>query len=230
MQGLAGQSLAGVNLAIYGECPLLRSFDRLTLATPAAGSQNFEIADYNESSVADDNGRPCAIKNVRVGNDANFGTADDGVAVLFGFDLSALFSDAARACVLGKVLSESVANKGMAITLANAPVCVNSDPDVGAPVVDARFGFQLSQASPNPFTKNTTINFSIASKGPVSVEVYNILGQKVRTLVDEIMEPNAYSRDWDGRDDAGARVSNGIYFYKMVSGDFSDTKKAVLLR
>ena len=110
----------------------------------------------------------------------------------------------------------------------NNPTCVRNGVD--APVVEARYGFQLAQANPNPFTKSTTISFSIASKEHVSVEVYNILGQKVRTLVDEVLDANSYSRDWDGRSDSGEKVSNGIYFYKMVAGDFSDTKKAVLLK
>ena len=116
----------------------------------------------------------------------------------------------------------------MGIVLATPPACVKNGVD--APVVEARYGFQLAQATPNPFTKTTTIRFSIASKAQVSVEVYNILGQKVRTLVDETLEANAYTREWDGRSDSGEKVSNGIYFYKMVAGDFSDTKKAVLLK
>ena len=116
----------------------------------------------------------------------------------------------------------------MGITLATPPACVKNGVD--APVVQAQYGFQLAQATPNPFTKTTSIRFSIASKEHVSVEVYNILGQKVRTLVDETLEANAYTREWDGRSDSGEKVSNGIYFYKMVAGDFSDTKKAVLLK
>jgi flagellar hook assembly protein FlgD len=52
----------------------------------------------------------------------------------------------------------------------------------------------------------------------------------VKTLVDENMEANSYVRNWDGRSDNGAQVSSGIYFYKMVAGEFSATKKAVLLK
>jgi hypothetical protein len=223
--GRAGTSLAGVELGVYGECPRRWTFDRLTLGAPATGSQNSVLADYTDSSDGLDNGRPSVIKNIRRGTDNTFGTADDGVAVLTGFDVSALLSDASRACLMGRVLSTD-----MLITIlpGNQPACVRNG--TGAPVVDARYGFQLANAAPNPFTKSTSIQFSIASKEHVTIEVYNILGQKVRTLVDESMEPNTYTRDWDGRSDAGERVSNGIYFYKMVAGDYSDTKKAVLLK
>ena len=76
----------------------------------------------------------------------------------------------------------------------------------------------------------TSIRFSVPSRSHVSIEVYNILGQKVRTLVDETLESNSYVREWDGRADGGAKVSSGIYFYKMVAGDYSATRKAVVLK
>jgi hypothetical protein len=225
MTGVAGTSLANVELGIYGECPRRWSFDRLTLGAPAVGSQNSVLANYTDSSDGADNNRPSVIKNVRRGVDGVFNTADDGVAVLTGFDVSALLSDAARACLMGRVLSTD-----MSITIlpGNQPACIRNGVD--APVVNARYGFNLANAVPNPFTKSTSIQFSLASKEHVTIEVYNILGQKVRTLVDESMEPNAYTREWDGRSDAGERVSNGIYFYKMVAGDYTDTKKTVLLK
>lgn len=221
--GNAGTSLANVELGVYGECPLRWSFDRLTQTTaPAIGSQVSTLATYTDGN-ASDNGRAAIIKNIRAGVNGTFGNADDGVAVLCGFDISALLSDASRACIMGRVFATD-----MGITVLNTPSCVKNGVD--APVVNARYGFQLANATPNPFTKSTAIRFSIASKEHVSVEVYNILGQKVRTLVNESMEANSYVREWDGRSDSGERVSNGIYFYKMVAGEFSDTKKAVLLK
>jgi hypothetical protein len=222
--GRAGTSLAGVELGVYGECPRRWSFDKLTLSAPAIGSQNTILADYTDGNASDNN-RNSVIKNVRRGLDGSFGTADDGVAVLLGFDLSALLSDASRACVMGKIF---VGDMGITVQPQNLPACVKNGVD--APVVNARYGFQLANASPNPFAKTTSIQFSIASKQHVTVQVFNILGQKVRTLVDENLDANTYTREWDGRSDAGERVSNGIYFYKMAAGDFSDTKKAVLLK
>jgi flagellar hook assembly protein FlgD len=102
---------------------------------------------------------------------------------------------------------------------------------VDAPVVDApRFGFELARATPNPFRSSTSIRFSVAKRERVSLDVYNILGQRIRTLVDEVLEPDSYVREWDGRSDRGERVSSGIYFYKMVAGSFTDTQKTVLLQ
>jgi hypothetical protein len=221
MTGSGGTSLAGIKLGVYGECPIRYSFDRLTLTTaPASGSVPSVLGVYSDGDALDNN-RPAIIKNVRTNG---VGPADDGVAVLMGFDLAALISNASRACVMGRIMATDM---GITIPPGNIPSCAT---DVDAPVVNARFGFQLAQASPNPFAKSTSIRFSIASKEHVTVEVYNILGQRVRTLVNETLDANSYVRDWDGRSDSGDRVSNGIYFYKMVAGSFSDTKKAVLLK
>ena len=88
----------------------------------------------------------------------------------------------------------------------------------------------LSQNYPNPFNPTTTIAFSLAAKGHVRLNVYNVSGQLVRTLANETRDSGAYSLTWDGRDQAGSPVSSGVYFYKLVSGSFSQTKKMVLLK
>jgi hypothetical protein len=219
--GNTGTSLADVEHGLYGECPIRRAFDRLTLGVAAVGSQNSVLATYTDGNAAD-NGRPAIIKNVRQGLDATFGTADDGVAILAGFDISALLADRWRACILGRTLEMD-----MSITIADPPACSSS---IDAPVVEASHGFQLAQANPNPFTNATAIRFSIAARGLVTVTVHNVHGQKVCTLVNEVLDANSYSRNWDGRDDAGANVGNGIYFVKMQANDFSAVKKVLRVR
>lgn len=62
------------------------------------------------------------------------------------------------------------------------------------------------------------------------MKVYNILGQLVRTLVDEEKTPGKYEINWDGNDDSGKEVGSGIYFYQLRTRDYTDTKKMVLLR
>ena len=67
-------------------------------------------------------------------------------------------------------------------------------------------------------------------KGHVTLKVYNVAGQLVRTLVDEVRDAAAYSIAWDGRNNIGSQVASGIYFYKMETNGFSETRKMVLLR
>jgi hypothetical protein len=198
-----------------------RSFDRLTLGAAAPGSQNSVLATYSNGNAAD-NGRPCLIKNLRHGLDATFGTADDGVAILAGFDLSALLSDASRACILGSTLESD-----MGISVTNQPNC---SPSTHAPIVKAPHGFDLSPVNPNPFQKTTMIQFSVPSRQHVTLSVHNVHGQTVRTLVDEVLDANVHARDWDGRDDSGRTVANGMYFVHVRANDFSAVKKVLRIR
>jgi hypothetical protein len=96
--------------------------------------------------------------------------------------------------------------------------------------------FELNQNYPNPFNPSTTIKFTLPSIGdgggtlPTSLKIYNVLGEVVRTLVDEPMAPGVHHKVWDGRGDQGSRVASGIYFYRLRSGDFVQTKKMVLMK
>jgi len=93
------------------------------------------------------------------------------------------------------------------------------------------YSFSLSQNHPNPFNPTTTIEYSIARTGHVSLRVYNVAGQLVRTLVDEIQTPDVVSPvTWGGRDGTGREVSSGVYFYKLSAKGFTETKKMILLK
>jgi hypothetical protein len=89
----------------------------------------------------------------------------------------------------------------------------------------------LSQNVPNPFNPETTISFSVTQTSSfVNLEIYNIKGQQVRTLVNEVFPAGRHSVLWDGRDDYGIPVSSGIYFYKFETGAFSAIKKMILIK
>jgi hypothetical protein len=89
--------------------------------------------------------------------------------------------------------------------------------------------FMLAQNAPNPCFSTTQIRFGIPRETRVNITVYNTLGQRVRDLVDETMEPGEHSVSWDGRSDSGQRVSSGVYFYRMRAGDFIATKKMLVV-
>jgi hypothetical protein len=83
---------------------------------------------------------------------------------------------------------------------------------------------------PNPFNPTTTIKFNIEQNEQVKMEIYNLKGQKVKTLVEDKLEAGKYTITWNGKDDNGKSVSSGIYFYKMNSGKFTSTKKMILMK
>jgi len=90
--------------------------------------------------------------------------------------------------------------------------------------------FALEQNYPNPFNPVTTITFSIPEPAQVRLAVYDVAGRLVRTLVDEKRRANYYRIQWDGTDNHGQRVASGVYFYKIVAGTRSLTRKMLLLK
>ncbi len=90
--------------------------------------------------------------------------------------------------------------------------------------------FDLSNNYPNPFNPSTKIEYSVPTNGLVSLFVYNILGQRVRTLANSPMAAGQYSVTWDGRNDAGSALSSGVYFYRLQAGSMAIVKKMLLLK
>ena len=88
----------------------------------------------------------------------------------------------------------------------------------------------LYQNHPNPFNPSTTIRFSLKDRGIVSLAIYDVAGRLVRVLVDDVIESGPHELTWDGKDNAGRGVASGVYFYRLRAGEFTDTRKMVLLR
>ena len=90
--------------------------------------------------------------------------------------------------------------------------------------------FQLDQNYPNPFNNETVMKFNLRKPAEVSLTIYNILGQTVRTLVEGRLNAGSQTVAWDGKDDKGNDLSSGVYFYQLRAGEVSETKRLVLLK
>ena len=90
--------------------------------------------------------------------------------------------------------------------------------------------FKLYENYPNPFNPETQITYELAANGKVVLNIYNLVGQKVRTLVNSSEGPGIKKVTWDGRNNAGQRVPSGLYIYQIQAGAFIESKKMVLLR
>ncbi|MFQ6002738.1 MAG: FlgD immunoglobulin-like domain containing protein [Candidatus Zixiibacteriota bacterium] len=93
--------------------------------------------------------------------------------------------------------------------------------------------YALYQNYPNPFNPSTDIGYEVPDLGsPIrtTLKIYNILGQEVWTLVDEVREPGYYTVTWDGRDERGQAAPTGIYFYELLAPNFTSVRKMLLLR
>jgi hypothetical protein len=106
--------------------------------------------------------------------------------------------------------------------------------ELGAPtgIDPVAFENRLDGNYPNPFNPTTTIDYSIASPGHVTLKIYNAAGQLLRTLVDreQTPQPGGYSEVWNGASDDGSPAASGVYFYRLTAKDFSQTRKMVLIR
>lgn len=97
---------------------------------------------------------------------------------------------------------------------------------------------ELLQNYPNPFSQiplfaknpETVIRFNIPARLAVQIRIYNTLGELVRTLADETMASGQHTVRWNGRNDQGRPVAAGIYFYRLVAGDFSATRRLLFLK
>jgi hypothetical protein len=100
------------------------------------------------------------------------------------------------------------------------------EPGAGPPYANS-----LGNNYPNPFNPTTTIEYTIKARAHVSLKIYNAAGQLVRTRVDEVQSPEEVKPvEWDGRNNAGQGVSSGVYFYRLVTKNFSQTRKMVFLK
>ena len=90
--------------------------------------------------------------------------------------------------------------------------------------------FLLSQNYPNPFNPSTKIRFSIPSSGnlymrSVQLKIFDILGKEITSLLNQQLQPGSYETDWNASD-----IPGGVYFYRLVSGNFHETKKMILIK
>ncbi len=110
-------------------------------------------------------------------------------------------------------------------TLDIGPLVVGIEDDNQRPLA-----FELAQNYPNPFNPTTRIRYSVAQAGTYQLDIYNVLGQRVRTLLNRFHSANRYEVVWDGRNDAGQSVGSGIYIYKLTGQHASAARKMILLK
>ena len=89
---------------------------------------------------------------------------------------------------------------------------------------------KLFQNYPNPFNPATAIDYSVAAECRVEIVIYDVGGRRIKTLVNETRAPGIYKAFWDGRNDRGAPVATGLYFYRARIGAYDSVKKMVLLK
>lgn len=111
------------------------------------------------------------------------------------------------------------------IVFAGRTTAVNDAPESGVP-----HAFALFQNYPNPFNPSTEIRFTLPSQGRVTLAIYDLLGRRIRTLVDGIRTAGTHQVRWDGRDDIGRIVASGVYFYRLTAQGQQQTRRLTFIR
>jgi len=118
------------------------------------------------------------------------------------------------------ILTEIIAEPAMAKWVNQESITQGDIPD----------RFDISQNYPNPFNPVTTIRYQIPDDVHVTLSVYNLLGQRVRTLVDDMQTVGYYSVQWDGTNQSGMTLSSGMYFYRIQAGRYSEVRKMLFMK
>ena len=97
-------------------------------------------------------------------------------------------------------------------------------------IQDIPYTTELKGNYPNPFNPETIIHFTLSKETNVSINIYNIKGQIVKTVIDEYRKPGEYKMIWEGQDNKGRKVSSGIYFYRMKTDEYTSVKRMILMK
>lgn len=189
------------------------------------------------------------VDHIQLDEDMLFFTSEDGfttrAALIHRADIvNGRLTDEARAAleVQGYVVDETNDGKGkLTIRLTGdimgegheMTMTVDLD-ETGSPLSkeggELPEGFSLSQNYPNPFNPDTRLDYTVPRSEHVTIEVFNINGQRVRTLVDETVPAGQHSVVWDATSDSGERVASGVYLYRIVAGEVTASKKMTLVK
>ncbi len=204
--GIFSDVLGPDTLVAYGGCPASNDFDVIT----PSGSGAVQAATYRGNGQT----RGAIVAD----------TTLNSVGGIVGFVLSGFGFQNIREARPGPYPARAEHMWRILTYLQNTV-----DEPTGAPAVVGVNS--LSQNYPNPFNPTTTIKYTIAQRSRVSLRIYNVAGQLVRTLVDQMQTPDAVRPvTWNGLDESGQPVASGVYFYKLVTNNFSQTKKMVALK
>ncbi len=210
--GVAGGPTAGRFLHLNGDCPIINKFDMIASSNQAlTGGKAGTMLRYP-------NNQPATTRYAS--KYTSFGT-DSARAVFMGFSFNSIEEGGERL-----QLAKQILNGYFKENNCYTPTAVPVDPVGSAPPART----QLFQNAPNPFNPATVIGFSLAQRGPVTIEIFSVAGRRVRTLTDRIYDAGVHQVRWDGTDDQGHALASGAYFYRLRAPGTDDSKKLILLR
>jgi len=224
MMNPSGTNLPGfpMNIGSNTECtPIIAAFDGSFLPAAIFGDTNGNLHAVRVNGTQSPNFPIHLNGNLRVSAAIGDIDGDDDVDIVIPNDNGMFVIDIKRTaysynwyCYLNSYNRAGNAYQATPVTDGSIPALMT----------------ELTGNYPNPFNPETTIAFSVAEPNNVSIDIYNLKGQKVRSLVNDRFDTGHHSIVWNGADDNGRKVSSGIYFYRMKSGTYTSSKKMILMK
>jgi hypothetical protein len=209
------------SFAVYGGCPCINAFDVLGMSPDGPPTSQPALTYYkgcNSCSI-----EPPGAENSYAAITNTF-TNDVGYTVRtmwFGFSLMYMSDCGPDVPIMRNQIMADVINWMNNLT----------NPDItGDKDTPPAYTYYLERNYPNPFNPVTTIKFGLKKRGHVTLKIYNVAGQLVRTLVNGVRDSGHHKITWDGRNNDGVSIASGIYFYKMETKNFRAAHKMVMLR
>ena len=219
--GFAGGStvdFTGDRFALAGGCQPFRSYDAFTPSPTAVATHHYQSGATMGSAAVLMHARPATNSNTVLMGFGSFDIVDAACEPPNCPDPSL-----PGALLMRKVLSGALTEDCRQLDSTGGP-----EDGIAVPVPSAT---ALHPNLPNPFNPATTIAFDLARAGRVRLEVFDVGGRRVRTLVDAEMAPGFHHRvTWNGLDTTGARVANGVYLYRLEAPGFAATRKMIVLK
>jgi hypothetical protein len=219
-RGNFGLPSAGLDLNKYGDTLLVMTGNNLMIIDPSLLGQGGTPASVS---------LPFLIRDSYVDGDKLAVVGDQG------FGLIDLTTNPPKVIDTGTRGGQMITMKNGIVALSNGTVVHLFDTrdivtDVDEPPHELPNEFTLSQNYPNPFNPSTTISFTLPHRAMVTLEVFNVLGQRVIELASGELPPGEHRVIWMGTDDRGERVASGVYLYRLQSDDFVESRKMMLLK
>ncbi|MFO7659402.1 MAG: S8 family serine peptidase [Candidatus Cloacimonadaceae bacterium] len=222
-------SSAGINLTGFpvniGEnvesTPVITNFDGSNLCGIIFGDANGKLHSLRSDGTESPNFPYTLSGNIKVSAAVADLDGDGDMDIAFPNDAGFYVLDIKRSAVSYQWPLFMANNSRSGNIYQNTPNQDNTTPELVT---------LLSGNYPNPFNPETTISYSIKNSAEVSIDIYNLKGQKVRTLVSDKKAAGNHSVVWNGTDDSNKPVSSGVYFYRMQAGVYSSTRKMMLMK
>jgi len=170
---------------------------------------------------------PISVTDIRLANDKMYAVGPEGIGIFSlenGIPELSQFGGrgGAKIAVEGHVLATT---DGGSINIYRL-----EDEETPTPQPSLPRSFAVRQNYPNPVNAGTVIEYSLSATSRVEITIFNVLGQRVRKLVDVVRPAGTYQASWDGTNASGESVATGIYYYRFKAGDINETRKMVLLK